>query len=400
MAKINKRLIAWLSWSVATILYYLQYCLLTYPTAIEKEISQFYGLDDPLLFSLLTSATLFTYMIMQIPVGIMFDRYSVHKLLIVSAISMIIGCAILAFSNNYLIAIFGRMCMGFGGSFTFIGALYICRMGFSSLLFPLLLALTEFMSGFGSISSVALFSVLQAYQGWQMTLIQIGIVLFVLLIIIILYVEDNKNSIKNDSITNSLKFLIKNKLILLLGINSLCMAAHFMVVSYTWGIPYIIKSLHTNEVYASSAISFLFIGFMLGCIIVGLLTRYFSVLKLMLVCAASEMLVSCVILYTDTNLYEDMGLLFIAGLTTGGILLNFNLIKKIVPMEYYGVSTGYINMCFCLSGVVFSPLIGLIAVLSAGNVMLASLPLVLANVMTVIICILLNYKKTLYVQFS
>ncbi len=63
---------------------------------------------------------LVVYAAMQIPVGIFLDRFGPKRILIFGGLTMALGQLILAFADNFEIAIVGRMLVGLGDACTFI----------------------------------------------------------------------------------------------------------------------------------------------------------------------------------------------------------------------------------------------------------------------------------------
>ncbi len=63
---------------------------------------------------------LIVYAGMQIPVGILLDRFGAKILLTVGALIMAVGQIVLAFAPVLSFAVVGRMLVGMGDSFTFI----------------------------------------------------------------------------------------------------------------------------------------------------------------------------------------------------------------------------------------------------------------------------------------
>ncbi|MEN9714845.1 MAG: hypothetical protein RJA35_312 [Actinomycetota bacterium] len=75
--------------------------------------------------SALAVAQLVMYAAMQIPVGLMLDRFGARKVLTLGAVSMSLGQFIVAFSPTLEMAVAGRMLVGFGDAFTFISLIRI-----------------------------------------------------------------------------------------------------------------------------------------------------------------------------------------------------------------------------------------------------------------------------------
>ena len=80
----------------------------------------------------------YTYVGMQIPVGILIDRFSLRWLLTSMILVCAFGCVIFALTSRLPVAAFARLMMGFGAAFAFVSALKIASVWFPAKQFGLL----------------------------------------------------------------------------------------------------------------------------------------------------------------------------------------------------------------------------------------------------------------------
>jgi len=294
-------------------------------------------------------------------------------------------------SNIFVVAVAGRMLIGLGGSFTFLGALYVSRTWLSASIFPLLIAVTELIGHTGQVIFLYMFSFLKGYMAWEYILLWVAIFLFVLSFLI----HFSKSNSPKKSKLNSydlFKKAVNNKITLLLALNVGCMYSHLPVIAFTWGVVFIQSAVVVSGNVATLMNSLVIIGFILGMLLVAFLARYISKLKLILYCATLELILVVLAIYCVTNYYVSIVLFFSLGVATAGVILNFSLLKEIVHKDIYSTSSGIVNMFFGLSGIILIPIVGyLFSVFQ--NQGIAFIPIVIAIFMSVLICIKLNFKK-------
>ena len=112
------------------------------PGVVVPELSQEFHVSA-LMLGALSSMFLWPYIIMQMPVGMLVDRYGPHKLLTVTAALTGFGCIAFALAHGLFVAQLGRFLMGFGASFAFVGALKLATMWFCPTRFGLLAGFTQ-----------------------------------------------------------------------------------------------------------------------------------------------------------------------------------------------------------------------------------------------------------------
>lgn len=104
--------------------------------SISEQIVEYFHIQSHIGFSFLVSSYNITYLLMQIPAGILLDRFGSKKVLIVATLICGIG-NILFIVGGFELAIVGRLLVGIGSSFAFIGVLKLTLENFDSKHFAL-----------------------------------------------------------------------------------------------------------------------------------------------------------------------------------------------------------------------------------------------------------------------
>lgn len=383
----------WICWLLAALLYLIQYGLFVFPSAISTDIQQALHIDKTDL-GLFASAFLYTFVLLQIPAGLLFDHFSSRAMLTLSAFLLTLGCVVVGFSSDLTFGVIGRLIMGVGGSLTFVGAIYLGKNWFLAGMFPVIVGLTEALSGFGEVGLPTLIAHFKQYQDWRVIILEIGVVIFVLMIMIAIFVRD-KESLRVKHHVNpwkDFKSVLRNKLVWILALYAGMAYAHMVVMADMWGIPFLEVRYRLSEIQAILENSLAILGFTIGCVTVGWLTHYMSERRLMLICIIVEVIVQYVACFVRTDVYVTALGIFLLGLTSSPVVLTFDIVKRVVPETSYGMAVGFINMFLNGLGVLLMPLVGYLMPRLMFNVYFATAPLMLSVLIAFAIVIWFNLR--------
>ncbi|GAA5058228.1 MFS transporter [Thermocatellispora tengchongensis] len=119
--------------------------------------------------AMLAMLQLLVYAAMQIPVGMLVDRFGSKRMLITGAAVMSCGQLVFALGDDLLLAVTGRMLIGAGDAMTFISVIRMINLWFPARRNPLLVQLTGLLGQLGAVvSAVPLIHSLHEY-GWTAT---------------------------------------------------------------------------------------------------------------------------------------------------------------------------------------------------------------------------------------
>jgi MFS family permease len=109
---------------------------------------------------------LLVYAALQIPVGVLLDRFGARKLIVIGALTMAAGQLVLAVAADLPLAILARVLVGAGDALTFISVLSVVTSWFPPRRVPLMTQLTGLIGQLGQVlSAVPLAAVLHG-PGW------------------------------------------------------------------------------------------------------------------------------------------------------------------------------------------------------------------------------------------
>lgn len=385
----------WLCWGIVAFIYLIQYGLLVLPSALTQQLQTAYAVSSTEI-GVFSAAFLYTWVVMQIPCGMMFDKLNSRKLLFYSTLLLTLSCVLLAVSHHYWVGVFSRLLMGAAGAFSFVGALYLARNWFVVAIFPLIVGLTEAVSGIGEIGFPAIVTVLERTFSWRFVVLIIALLSLILALLVWMYVRDKQYESVKERVAewHDFKKTLKDPRIWILGLYTGFGFAHYMVMADMWGIEFLQYKFHLSPIDAVLMNSIVIVGFTLGCPLVGWMARYFSEIRVILVCALFELAFLVTFAYSSVSIAGNIIFLFILGLMTAAIVLSFDVAERIVPRSHYGLTVGFINMFFGGVGILLMPVVGYV-LHSARYTHEVSEPvsIIATGVLTVVCAVLINLRR-------
>ena len=106
--------------AIGAFFYCYEFVLRIIPGALQSELSAAFGHISATTFGQLSAFYYFAYSPMQIPVGMLMDRFGPRRLLTFACLCCTLGSWMFADISSMLVAGCGRFLVGFGSSFAFV----------------------------------------------------------------------------------------------------------------------------------------------------------------------------------------------------------------------------------------------------------------------------------------
>nr|WP_083501574.1 MFS transporter [Legionella worsleiensis] len=314
-----------------------------------------------LLAGLLSSAFYYVYTTFQIPVGLLFDRYNTRTLLTLNVALCALGCFIFASGHSLPYLFLGRLIIGAGSSFAFVGLSHLLRQHYPLKHYAFMIGLSETLgftvTVFGMIGMGSLITSL----GWRYFITGAGFLGLLITSLCFKFIPSHKpqSRIKYDYKTQFF-LILKNRLA---WINGIFVGLEFAVITVfgaLWAVPFLELKLNCTIKTASILTSMILLGAGLSCPVFGLLSVHCAKRKpLIHASCLSTALLLLITLYLPIHNTVLMGsLLFIIGLCCGAYMLAFSIANELAPPESLSTCTGFTNTLAMLSAPVLQPLVG------------------------------------------
>ncbi|MBS1905304.1 MAG: MFS transporter [Actinobacteria bacterium] len=158
----------WLIWIVGVSAYVLSITNRTSLSAVGVDAAYLFQADASTL-SLFAVLQLAVYGLMQIPVGLLLDRFGSRPIMVAGMLLMSVGQLVMAFAPNVGVAIVARMILGAGDAAIFPGVLRLVAIWFPAQRGPLMAQLTGIVGQLGQLVALLPLPVLLHSTTWSVT---------------------------------------------------------------------------------------------------------------------------------------------------------------------------------------------------------------------------------------
>lgn len=359
---------ACLIWGLAAVFYLYELMLLVSPSVMVDDLSITFKTTAEQLGSL-AAFYYYAYALMQIPVGLLVDRFGPRKLLTLAALFCTLGCLIFAFSSTLWMAQTGRFVMGIGGSFAVVGCLKLASIWFPVNRFALLTGVMVAVGMMGGVFGQAPVAKCVIAIGWRHTILLGAIIGVLLSVLMWLVVSDQpKKSIEPITVIDKATRLpFWSGLLQVMKIPQVWIAslyAGLMFVPTTgfgqlWGVPYFVERFEVPKDKAALMVSMIFFGWALGGPLYGWISdKIYRRKSPMVIAALGTFVIMTTILYANVSILQMEILMFLLGAFSSGFILAFSIVKEINAPLLTGTAIGFINTLNNASGALAQPVVG------------------------------------------
>jgi sugar phosphate permease len=359
-------ILGWLICGLGAVFYSYEYLLRIAPSVMENALRTHFDLSAT-GFGLLSSMYYFAYVPMQLPVGILLDRFGPKRLLTIACLICALGTFLFTATSLFWVAALGRLLMGLGSAFAFVGVLKLATIWLPENRLAMAAGMTSALGPIGAMLGDNFLEFFVVHHGWVKTLNVTALFGIGLTFILWLGIDDKNGRHRQHGTVSSLKngvidlgIIIKNKQIWVNGMYGCLVYLPTTVFAELWGIPYLQHAHGLSAHAAGLANSFLFLGFIIGAPAMGYISDILARRKFpMLFGASGAAIVMMVILYVPglSELHVQM-LMFLLGLLYSAQAIVFAVGRELSPGEAAGTAIAVTNMIVMLGAMFLQPLVG------------------------------------------
>lgn len=320
---------------------------------------------------MLSSAFYYVYTTLQVPVGILFDKYKTHILLSLAALTCSLGCVLFSHSHHILFLFYGRLLIGAGSAFAFVGLSHVLRQHFPLKQFSFMIGLSETLGFIVTVFGLIGLGALVSRWGWRGFINGAALAGVVIAAALWRYIPEIpcESEPKQPSVLQSLWKVLKTGKLWITGLFTGLSFALITVFAALWAISFIQVKLQCGLQEASILDAMLFLGAGLSCPLYGYLVNYCSKRRpLMMFSCFSTALLFLVMLYVPIQNHWVFGaLMLVMGLCCGAYMLAYTIANELSPPGALSTSTGFVNTLAVITTPVLQPLVGYILDLQAHN---------------------------------
>lgn len=363
---------AWFIVACGMLFYCFNYFLRISPSVMKPELSQAFHITAT-NFGMFAAFYYWAYDPMQIPAGMIYDKFGVRVVLSVACLIAVAGLSIFVATDSLAIASAGRFLIGLGCAFSYLGTLKLASIW---------LPPNRFATAAGCATAIGMISgaLAQKYLihvvpviGYKQALHQAVIFGVMLSIILAVMVRNRpKDSITGENemqtpmdvrqLLTALKLILLNKQMWLIGLIGCLLYLPSSVFLDCYGIDYLKTVYGLTPEEAVNVSSITFYGWIIAGPLIGFVSDKIRRRRLPLTGTGFfAALLLCVVFYIPgLHLYGLYAIFFAIGFCCGAHPLCFALAKETNPIQVSGTSVAVTNMLIMLGGVVFQPVVGML----------------------------------------
>ncbi|MFJ7737518.1 MFS transporter [Lysinibacillus sp. NPDC097287] len=324
---------------------------------------------------LLTSIQFFVYTSLQIPMGILADRYGPNFFLIIGATLTGLGTIIYSLGAHELILFFARILTGVGDATIWVNMVLILAQWFHKKEFVRLIGLAGMTGSLGFLLATVPFSAWIDLLGWRSAFFSAGLLLCLcgLLLYFVLVIR-TKRIFLDEPVVVTEEVQREKTLVLLRRIFSSRQAwalffCHFGVVGgyvgfiSSWAVPYGMNMYEMTRSDASQMIMIGLIGALIGAPLTSWISSRLETIKRPYIVVHITVLLgwfSFLLCNGHPPLFLLIILFFIIGFGYGASALTFAGVRQSFPIKESGIVSGFANTGGFLSAVLLPIIFGFI----------------------------------------
>lgn len=369
---------------IATFFYVYEFFLRVMPSAMTDELMRSFSIDARGL-GIMSALFYYGYTPMQIPAGLLLDRFGPRILLTFSMIVCAIAAFVFGLTDSIVIASLSRLFIGLVSAFAFVGALVLASRWFHAKYFALIVGLIQLMGCIGAIVGEAPVAIIVQHIGWRSTMFWSAAIGGIFAVLFWLIIKDSPNSAHSENTPSHVSDLnemqrlvkvVKNPQTWAIGLYAFSCWAPISIFADLWGIPYLKVFYQTTAAKAALAIAIVWIGIAIAGPLVGWWSNRIANRRLpLLICSILGLISSLMIVYMPGI---SLGLmyfaLFLFGVAASSQSVTFGVVQDNNPPSVAGTAVGFNNMAVILGGLLFQPLVGFILNARWDGVMSGGLP--------------------------
>jgi len=349
MSFLESKKAPWIMWGILCTFFAYQFVVRVSLGVMTTDVMKHFAIDAT-QFGMVVSIYYLGYATMQIPIGILLDRFGPRYIATFCIFLCFAGVLLFVTAGHWSIALMGRLLIGIGSSGAFISTSKIARSWFPDGTFTRMIGITVTMGLLGAINGGQPIAKSLEHFSWQEVmymLAAVGGLLAILCYAVVrnpLHFKTEEN--QNGSLLQGLFHVLTMKPIVLTATFGALMVGPLCVFADTLGTPFFETVYGWTKTDAAGIPSIIYIGMCFGSPVLAYISEKFQCDKNLIVISALAM-AAClgIVLMFKTLPYSIVAsLMFTMGFFSAYQVLVFALVARLTSPAISGVVIGFTNM--------------------------------------------------------
>jgi MFS family permease len=315
------------------------------------------------------------YAAMQVPVGILLDRFGSRKLLASGAVLMAIGQVVVGLSDALPTAIVGRILVGVGDACTFISMMRMSNSWFSGQIASHLQQWLATIGQTGQILSAIPFAMLLHMTSWESAFVSASALSLLISVVVWVFANENPakeihHSVKLTDVFAKLRSNTRRPVTWLAFFTHFTTQSTGTTFALLWGVPFMVSALALPRATAGGFLTlFVITNASMGPLI-GLFCARFPKRRQWFVLGVVASIVTVWLLVVShqgvTPIWLLTALVMIIGVGGPSSMISFDYSKEAFSANELGATNGLINVGGFLASLTMMWIVGLSLDLQGG----------------------------------
>ena len=343
---------SWLFWSIAVTVYVAAVFHRSTLGVAGLQAAARFGVG-PAALSTFTVLQVAVYAFMQVPTGLLVDRFGPRVTLTAAALFLGGGEIAFGLAHSYPLALLARAVLAVGDAMTFVSVLRVVAATFPAKGYPLLVALTSMLGGVGNLAATIPLTLALGRFGWTTAFVLAGVVTagYAAVLATGVRVRTVSHSAEQIGVRDVLRGARAAWRVpgtrLGFWVHFACMVSP-TTLGLLWGYPYLVSTQHLSAVAAGEVLAVLVTAGLVANPVIGAVTSRRRELRMPIVgTALSAFALTWAVLLLDPRPLP-FGALMVAFaiFAIGGpaSAVGFALARDYNPMHRVGTATGVVNV--------------------------------------------------------
>ncbi len=358
----------WWIWSVGALAFAYAFFHRVSPSVMYDYLMADFAASAAVVGNL-AACYFYAYAAMQLPVGLMVDRFGPRRLLIAATLTAGLGSFLFALATTLASAYAARLLIGAGSGVMFVATLKLASQYLPANRFALVTGLTMAVAMVGAVGGQAPLAALVEAIGWRQAMyVGAGLGLALALLIWLLARTPGGPSAAGGrlaggtghSVGAALGVVLRNPQTWLAGLFSALMSGPMLSFGVLWAVPYLVQIQGLGRAEAGAGASLMLVGWAIGAPGFGWLSDRIGRRKpVMLATALATLLGWTALLGPETVPVEwALALIFLLGITSSTMALAFAVSRELNPPGHSGLATSFPNFTSMLTAAALQPFVG------------------------------------------
>ncbi len=366
--------LSWMVWGLGASFYLMAFFQRVAPAVMTDALMREFQIGAAALGNL-SALYFYSYVVMQIPTGIIADGWGPRRLLSLGALVAASGTLIFALAPDFALAGLGRFLVGGAVAVAFVGCLQLANNWFPPRFYGLVAGMALFVGIVGAVCAGPPLRLCVNAFGWRPTILVSGLITVVIALAIWTLVRDHPHEkgytgsaatpagSRPDiriSILAGIRTVLGYRNTLLLFLIPGGVVGPVLAFAGLWGVPFLVTHYGLSPTRAAALCTTLLVAWAIGGPILGWLSDRTGRRKPLYIGGCALALGSWLpmVYVPDLPLAVLVSLLLGAGLSSGCMIISFAFVKESVPAHLSGTVTGVTNMGVMMGPMLLQPAIG------------------------------------------